>query len=353
MGTRFHDPELIELRPDERLPMERLEPYLRERLPETDGPLSAAQFGGGHANLTYQLRFGELEYVLRRPPLGPVAPSSHDMGREYRVLSKLYRHFHLAPRSYLFCDDDEIIGAPFQIMERRHGTVIRKSVPATYDDPDLKRRIGVMVVDALAEFHRLDRDAVELGDLGHPEGFVTRQLEGWAKRWEAAKHEDNADMDRLIRWLRDHQRPSRYTSLLHNDYKLDNMIVDIEDPSIPVAILDWDMCTSGDPMMDLGYLLNQWVESGDHPDWIGYSSMPTFEPGFPSRADVVQRYAQMTGFDVDAIGWYQALATMKFAVIVQQIFIRYHRGQTQDQRFAHFGDRARGAILKACTVAGI
>ena len=141
--------------------------------------------------------------------------------------------------------------------------------------------------------------------------------------------------------------------MLHNDYKLDNMIVDTTDPSIPVAILDWDMCTSGDPLMDLGYLLNQWVEPGDNPDWIGFSSMPTAEPGFPSRADVVQRYAQMTGFDVDAVDWYLALSTMKFAVIIQQIFIRYHRGQTEDERFSGFDQRARGAILKACTLAGI
>ena len=353
MSPPLEDPELIEPRPDERLPQDHLEPFLREHLPQAEGELAIAQFGGGHANLTYCICFGDSEYVLRRPPLGPVAPSSHDMRREYRVLSKLYRYFRLAPRSFVYCDDETVIGAPFQVMERRHGTVIRKRTPARYDDPELKRRMGLMVVDVLVEFHRLDRDAVELGELGHPAGFVARQLEGWAKRWEAAKHEDDAEMDRLITWLRDHQPSSRQVSLVHNDYKLDNMIVGPEDPAEAVAILDWDMCTSGDPLLDLGYLLNQWVEPGDNPDWIEYSSMPTAEPGFPTRDDVVQRYAEKSGLDVEGIDWYYGFSIMKFAVIIQQIFIRYHRGQTSDERFAHFDARARGAVEKACAVVGI
>ena len=347
------DPELIATRADERLDTSRLAPFLRERLEGAEGPLEVAQFGGGHANLTYLLRFGESEYVLRRPPLGPVAPSAHDMRREYRVLSKLHRHFPLAPASYLYCDDEAIIGAPFQIMERRHGTVIRRQVPEGGDDPHLRTRIGHMVVDTLAGLHLLDREAVGLGDLGRPEGFVERQIEGWAKRWDAARHEENSDMERLIAWLRERRPPPGPVALVHNDYKLDNILVERDDPARPVAILDWDMCTSGDPLADLGYLLNQWVEAGDDPAWIAASSMPTAEPGFPRRADAVQRYAERTGFDVEGIAWYFALATMKFAVGIQQIFVRWRRGQTRDERFARYDERAREGIAKACRIAGL
>ena len=347
------DPELMAARPDERLDTTRLVPWLRERLADAEGPVEVAQFGGGHANLTYLLRFGETEYVLRRPPLGPVAPSAHDMRREFRVLSKLHRHFSLAPASYLYCDDESIIGAPFQVMERRHGTVIRRQVPARYDDLRLKTRIGHMVVDTLADLHRLDREMVGLGGLGRPEGFVERQIDGWAKRWDAARHEDNPDMDRLIAWLRERRPAPGPVTLVHNDYKLDNILVDRDDPATAVAILDWDMCTSGDPLADLGYLLNQWAEVGDDPKWIEAASMPTAEAGFPRRADAIARYAQRTGFDVGDIDWYFALATMKFAVVIQQIFIRWRRGQTRDERFARYDERAREGIEKACRIAGL
>jgi aminoglycoside phosphotransferase (APT) family kinase protein len=351
--SRHEDPELIEPRADEGLESDRLEPWLRERLPETDGPFALRQFKGGHANLTYQVRFGDTEYVLRRPPLGPIAPGSHDMGREYRVLSKLYAHFPLAPRSFVFCDDESILGAPFQIMERRHGIVIRDRMPAIEaDGPELRRRISDMMVDVLAELHRIDREAAGLGQLGHPEGFVERQLTGWSKRWQAAAHEANPAMDRLIAWLEKRRPESRHVSILHNDYKLDNMIVDGGDPATPVAVLDWDMCTSGDPLTDLGYLLNQWVEPGDDPAWIEWTAMPTWQPGFLNRGDVIERYSRKTGFDVDDMEWYYAFSVMKFAVIIQQIYIRYRRGQTRDQRFAHYDERAASFVAKGCLIAG-
>ncbi|MFQ5935713.1 MAG: phosphotransferase family protein [Acidiferrobacterales bacterium] len=353
MSDVFDDPELIAPRPDERLGLDCLEPYLRSHLPVTDGAISVRQFSGGHANLSYLIRFGETEYVLRRPPLGPVAPSSHDMKREYRVLSKLYRAFPLAPRSYLFCDDHSIIGADFQVMERRHGIVIRKQVPQRVsDNPTLKRRLGQMVVDVLADFHKVDRKASGLEDLGRPGGFVKRQLDGWTQRWQAAAHEENPAMVRLIAWLYDHLPHSRETTLLHNDYKLDNVMVDGSDPAKPVAVLDWDMCTSGDPLMDLGYLLNQWVEPEDDPVWIEESAMPTADRGFPTRSEVIERYTRGTGFDVSEIDWYYAFAAMKFAVIIQQIYVRYLRGQTQDRRFANYDGRARSFVRKGCEITG-
>jgi aminoglycoside phosphotransferase (APT) family kinase protein len=347
------DPELIELRADERLDTSRLEAYLRARLPGAEGPLELGQFGGGHANLTYLLGFGETEYVLRRPPLGPVAPSSHDMTREHRVLANLWRVYPPAPRSYLLCEDEGIIGAPFHVMERRHGTVIRADLPARFrGDPALARRIGEMIIDVLAELHRVDPEAAGLGGLGRPEGFVERQLAGWTKRWHAAKHEDDPRVDAVAAWLERTRPASQAVSLLHNDYKLDNMLVGADDPAHAVAVLDWDMCTRGDPLMDLGYLLTFWGEAGDPPAWIEGASMPSWHEGFPSRAEAVERYARATGFDLSAVEWHHVFGVFKIAVVLQQIYIRYLRGQTRDERFAVFGARVAALVDKAATMTG-
>lgn len=348
------DAELITTRADEYLPLATLEPWLRDRLPTTDGPMRIRQFGGGHANLTYLVAFGDAEYVLRRPPLGPVAPGAHDMGREFRVLSRLADVFDLAPRSFCHCTDESVIGVQFQVMERRHGFAIRKVLPPAINaDAALKRRIGEMMVDALADLHLVDRDAAGLGDLGHPEGFVERQVTGWTRRWQAARDVDVPDMERVCTWLAGTLPADGPVALVHNDYKLDNMLVAHDDPARCVAILDWDMCTSGDPLTDLGYLLNQWVQHDDPEEWIAVGSMPTHETGFASRDEVVERYASRTGFDCDRIGWYYAFSIMKIAVIIQQIYIRYLRGQTRDERFAGYGERVRVYAAKACRAAGI
>ncbi len=348
------DPELIDIRADEGLDTTRLEPWLRANLAGAEGPLTVRQFGGGHANLTYCLSFGAAEFVLRRPPLGPIAPSAHDMGREYRVLSLLSKVFALAPDSYLHCDDASIIGAEFQIMERRHGFVVRAELPERFQGrPELNRRIGEMLVDALADLHLVDAEAAGLGDLGRPEGFAGRQLAGWSKRWHAAKDTDIAKIDAVIGWLEAGLPDSDRVSIIHNDFKLDNVLVDHDDPAKAVAILDWDMCTRGDPLMDLGYLLNFWVEAGDDSRWIGVTGMPTDQPGFPSRADAVARYAARTGYDLAELLWYHVFGTFKLIVIIQQIYIRYLRGQTRDERFAIFGERVRGLADKAAMLAGI
>lgn len=347
------DPEVIEVRPDETLDTTRLEPWLREHLADTEGSFDMAQFGGGHANLTYLVAFGEREYVLRRPPLGPVAPSAHDMGREHRVLKDLWREFQLAPQSYVFCDDEQIIGAPFHVMERRHGFAIRTELPSDYDwTPALCKRVGNMAIDALAALHMADPTKAGLGDLGHPEGFVERQLSGWSKRWQAAKNEDVPGVNRVIAWMEAKIPSSDNVSLLHNDFKLDNMLVGNDDPGRAVAVLDWDMCTRGDPLMDLGYTLTFWGEAGDSEHWIEAASMPTWNVGFPSRDDVIQRYAKTTGFDCSHAHWYQVFGAFKIAVILQQIYIRYLRGQTQDERFAVFGTRVASLINKARVQAG-
>ncbi len=347
------DHEVIDVRPDEVIETERLAPWLRERLPEAQGAFDLAQFGGGHANLTYLIRFGKNEYVLRRPPLGPVAPGSHDMGREHRVLKDLWRAFPLAPRSYVYCDDKDIIGADFHVMERRHGTAIRTELPDRYDwTPELNRRVGEMIVDVLATLHKADPARAGLDTLGRPEGFVERQLAGWSKRWDAAIDESSPTaMQDVIALLKRGCPKSQYVSLLHNDFKLDNMLVAVDDPARAAAVLDWDMCTRGDPLADLGYMLAFWGEAGDDPAWINGASMPTWNDGFPTRDEVVERYAKATGFDCTHADWYHLFGVFKIAVILQQIYVRYLRGQTQDARFAVFGERIAGLVDKACTLA--
>ena len=354
--------ELIAERPDERLDTARLEPWLRERLPGAEGKLSVAQFHGGKANLTYLLRFGEgaaaREFVLRRPPLGPIPPGAHDMRREHRVLSVLHTHYPPAPRSLLLCEDESVIGAVFLVEERRCGFVIRDDIPAEFAGrPELNRRIGFALIDALADLHTVDAAEIGLDGLGRVEGFLERQLSGWTRRWEASlggpeEAESRVAMAPALDWLARKLPKERGGALLHNDYRLDNCLLDTADPARIVAVLDWDMCTRGDPLADLGYLLNYWVEPGDDPAWRAIASMPTWRPGFPSRAEAIARYAERTGSDVGDILWYQIFAAFKLAVIIQQIYIRYVRGQTQDKRFASYAARVIGLADKGRRLIG-
>ncbi|HEU0215316.1 MAG TPA: phosphotransferase family protein [Stellaceae bacterium] len=352
MQSLLEAAELIAERADERLDTARLEPYLRAHLPGAEGRLSVAQFHGGKANLTYLLRFGEREFVLRRPPLGPIPPGAHDMRREHRVLSVLHRRFPLAPQSLLLCEDETVIGAVFIVEERRHGFVIRDDIPAEFADrPELNRRIGFALVDALADLHRVDPAEIGLDGLGRVEGFLERQLSGWIRRWEASlggreEAQSRAEIVPVLDWLTRRRPAERAGALLHNDYRLDNCLLDTGDPARIVAVLDWDMCTRGDPLADLGYVLNYWVEPGDDPEWREIASMPTWRDGFPSRAEVIRRYGERTGSDVGEILWYQVFAAFKLAVIIQQIYIRYVRGQTRDARFANYWRRVLGLARK-------
>lgn len=335
MTTNPTPAETIPMRPDEQLDMRRLGDYLAGNLPGSDQTLAVRQFGGGAANLTYLLDYGAQQYVLRRPPLGPVAASAHDMGREYRVLSVLHQAYPYAPRAFLFCDDLSVIGAPFFVMERRQGVVVRRTMPEAYAAmPNAARRMSEALVDALAAFHAVDYDALGLGGLGKPAGFIDRQIEGWYRRWHAAKTADLPDMDAVYAWLKANQPANTRVSLVHNDYKLDNVMLAAGDPGRVVAVFDWDMCTLGDPLADLGALLTYWTEPSDPPYLQATAMMPLGEPGFLSRAELVARYAAKSGRAVEAIDFYHALGLFRLTVIVAQIYIRYARGQTQDSRFA-------------------
>jgi aminoglycoside phosphotransferase (APT) family kinase protein len=274
------------------------------------------------------------------------------MGREYRVLSALWRVFPPAPRPFLLCDDPAVIGAPFSVMERRHGVAIRTSLPLGMgDDPALRRRISAGVVDTLAALHAVDWEAAGLAGLGRPAGFVERQVRGWAERYERAKTQDVPAIRDLARWLAERIPGSSPAVLLHNDYKLDNLLLDRSDPGRVAAVLDWEMATLGDPLVDLGLLLCYWADPADPPARRQAISQVTAEPGFFTRREVLDRYGAATGRDLSRIAFYETFALYKVAVVVQQIYVRYVRGQTQDARFATFGDRVVGLAEAALDVA--
>lgn len=328
------------VRQDEQFDVQRVADYLRGRLPGSENRLLVRQFGGGKANLTYLLDYGSDRYVLRRPPLGVVAPSAHDMGREFRVLSALHGIYPLAPRAFLFCEDGEVMGAPFFVMERREGVVVRTEMPALFQAiPQAARQMSESLIDALVELHEVDYQAIGLERLGKPEGYLARQVEGWYRRWQAAKLAELPAMERVYDWLRGNVPASSSVSLVHNDYKLDNVMFSPTDPSQMVAIFDWDMCTLGDPLADLGALLAYWSEPADPPSWqlVASSIMPTGKHGFLTRKELVRRYAQESGRDISHIQFYHVLGLFRVVVILGQIYVRYVRGQTQDGRFAGMG----------------
>jgi aminoglycoside phosphotransferase (APT) family kinase protein len=330
--------DTIAVRPDEHFDESHLAHYLQNKLAGADAPLTVRQFGGGAANLTYLLDYGTHEYVLRRPPLGPVAPSSHDMAREYKVLSVLYQSFSLAPRAFLFCDDTSVIGAPFFVMERKHGLVVRRSILPEYANiADAPRRMSEALVDALAAFHAVDYHALGLESLGKPAGFIERQVEGWYGRWHNARTQVLPQMETVYGWLRENVPPAGAPTLVHNDYKLDNVMLAADDPGKIVAIFDWDMCTLGDPLADLGALLTYWIEPDDAPYLQMTAMMPVGDSRFMTRAEMVARYAEKSGRDVSHIRFYHALGLFRLVVICAQIYIRYERGQTKDARFEAFG----------------
>ena len=346
-------PEIAPVRAGERLDWPRLEAWLRPRLaeilPDVDGSLDVQQFPNGSANLTYLLRVGAHELVLRRPPMGQIAPGAHDMKREFKVLSRLWRRFDRAPRAYLFCDDQSVLGADFFVMERRRGEVVRTEIPESMRaHPDVGRRIAFALVDAMAELHVLDPAACDLADLGKPEGFVERQLAGWARRWELAKFDDSpaavsALHDRLVREI---PAPSR-ASIVHNDLKLDNCQFDPADPDRVASIFDWDMATLGDPLIDLGTLLNYWPDPADPPDASRASHPGLTLMELPTRAEITARYAARTGIDVAAVRWWEAFALWKTVVVVQQLHRRWVRGESTDPRMEHIADRIPSLVEAA------
>jgi aminoglycoside phosphotransferase (APT) family kinase protein len=337
-------PEFNEVRDEEQLDWSKLTAYLRAHdVPGADQPLAIKQFSGGHSNLTYLLRFGDSqEWVVRRPPFGPLPPGGHDMAREYRVLSRLWEGFDRAPRAILFSDDASIIGAPFFVMERKSGFTIpnrRPFSPEIKTDPATFRAMSENFIDALAGLHTVDYRQLGLEGLGRPDGFLKRQITGWMDRWEKAKTGEVPLMNKLGAWFLDNLPPPQAPVLLHNDFYLHNVMFAPDNSGKVVGVFDWEMSTLGDPMVDLGIALNYWRDADDAADLIGLAMghAHTTMPGFLKRDDLIERYARHTGRDVTHAPYYRAWALWKTATVVQQIYVRFVRGQTHDPRFGTMG----------------
>ncbi len=318
-------------------------------------PITVAQFPGGHSNLTYLVTRGDgdgaAEYVLRRPPVGAQIKSAHDMGREHRVLTALAPHLARAPRPIALCADPGVLGAPFYLMERRRGVILRKELPPGLAlDHASARRLSTATVDTLVELHGIDVTRPELAALGKPAGYVGRQITGWTERYGAARTDDLPVVEQVARWLAATQPGDGAPALIHNDFKIDNLVLTPDLHKVE-AVLDWEMATLGDPLMDLGTTLAYWVEATDPAPLVALRFGMTHLPGMMSRREVAERYAARSGRAVDDVVFYYAFGLFKVAVVAQQIYARYAQGLTADPRFAAFihavralAEQARAAI---------
>jgi len=335
------------VRQGEQLDWVRLEQWLRERLPTCEIPglnlgsrMQVEQFPGGHSNLTYLVRFGDVDLVVRRPPFGDVPPAAHDVAREYRWLSAVHPVFPLAPRAYLLCDDLDVIGSVFYVMERRRGVVVRTDEPPPIkDNPSMRRRVGTALVDTLASLHGIGIEEGGLAHLGKPAGFVARQVRGWTERWDRFKTSELPEMEQLASWLHERLPPDpERPGVVHGDFKLDNVMLDADRPDRVVAVFDWEMSALGEPLVDLGMLLAYWVPSMPfkHRDAL---SPVTDRPGWLTRDELVDRYATQSGRSLATLPYFEIFAFFKIAVVIQQIYYRYVHGHATDERFATMGER--------------
>jgi aminoglycoside phosphotransferase (APT) family kinase protein len=327
--------------------------WLRGKVEGVERGITVEQFPSGHSNLTYLLRIDGREYVLRRGPLGPVAPKAHDMTREFRLLQMVHPHFREAPAVFHLCEDPGPLGAVFFLMERRHGLILRDEVPPQLANvPNFAQRVSEAFIDCLVRLHAIDVALTGLIALGKPEGFLERQVRGWADRWNRAKTDEMPKVDRVIRWLVDRRPSSPAPTLVHNDFKLDNVMLPVGSVDRIEAVLDWEMATVGDPLADLGLALCYWA-------WADASQLRargvpalTSQPGWYTRDQFVQRYAERTGRDLSDIGYYEVLGIFKLAVILQQIYYRYRCGQTLDARFQNFDEQVHGLVDLADSLVG-
>jgi aminoglycoside phosphotransferase (APT) family kinase protein len=346
--------ETITVRQGEEFDLSRVEQYLRTHIDGLGpGSLEVRQFPSGASNLTYLLRIGDWEGVLRRPPFGPVPPRAHDMERESGLLAKIHPVFPLAPMPYFFCNDLSIMGVPFYVMEHKKGVVLDGAFPPGVEPTrELCRAISAMVVETLVQIHAIDWRAAGLDTLGHPQGFLERQVKGWIERYYRAQTDEIPQVEPLARWFTERIPESPAPALIHNDYKLNNMLLNPNNLAEPVGVLDWEMATIADPLFDLAISLSYWVRPDDPEELRRVFPTVTMLPDFFSREEFLELYARKSGRDLANMDFYMTFAYFKLAVILQQIYVRWKRGQTQDERFARFGDSVRNLIVYAAHLAG-
>jgi len=324
-----------DIRPGEEFNSAGVEAFLRDSIPGLQGAMAIQQFPSGHSNLTYLISFGDREMVLRRPPLGTKAKSAHDMGREYRVLSALKEAYPYCPRTMAYTEDTSIIGCPFYVMERIRGIVVRREFPPGIgESPEKINNLCRKLIEVHHELHAIDYRKVGLENFGKPAGYVERQVNGWSERYRAARTPDAPDCEDIMVWLQAKMLPdSDHPAIIHNDFKLDNVVLDPDNPGKIIGVLDWEMATLGDPLMDLGGSLAYWVEKADPPEMQAIKFMPTDTAGALTRDELVCYYAELSGRTVDNYDFYYCFGLFRLAVIAQQIYYRFYHGQTRDKRF--------------------
>ena len=331
-----------EIREGEELNLQNLRQYLEPVIGKDMSSMQITQFPGGHSNLTYLLKLNSDEWVLRRPPFGSKVKSAHDMSREYRILDALKGTYKYGPAPVHFCTDHKVLGCDFYLMNYIKGIVIRREYPRTLNlSPDQTRKQLLNFFDALGDLHSVNLEEVGLENFGKPQGYVLRQVEGWSNRWMDAVTPDTVNCDEIIKWLQDHMpKESGKASVIHNDYKLDNVLFDIDDPLRLIGVLDWEMSTVGDPLMDLGCTLGYWVQLDDPEFFRNARTMPSDVEGAPTRKEIIERFKDRTGLPVDHFHFYFCFGLFRLCVIGQQIYYRFYHGHTKDERFAGFLKKA-------------
>ncbi|GEO84702.1 MULTISPECIES: phosphotransferase family protein [Alphaproteobacteria] len=340
------------VRAGEELDVGRIDAFLKAADPGLRGVPEVLQFPGGASNLTYLLAYPEHDLILRRPPFGHKAKSAHDMLREARVMQALRPIYPYVPQVKAICDDPDVLGCDFFVMERIRGIIPRQDMPAGLSlTPQETRRLCLSVIDRLIELHAIDPVAAGLGELGRGDGYVRRQVEGWSDRYRKVRTPDSADFETVMGWLAD-RMPATETAIriVHNDFRFDNVVLDPDEPIRVIGVLDWEMATLGDPLMDLGNSLAYWVQADDDPTFLALRRQPTHLPGMLTRAEVIAYYGERTGLPVDDMDFYMVYGLFRLAVIVQQIYYRYAQGQTSNPQFAGFGKIAR-YLEKRCLAA--
>ncbi|MBC3951792.1 phosphotransferase family protein [Pseudomonas folii] len=327
-----------EIRAGEELDAALIDPYLKAQIPGLEGTPHISQFPGGASNLTYLVQYPDQEFVLRRPPFGQKARSAHDMGREFRIINQLKDAFPYCPKAYLHCVDESVIGSEFYVMERIKGIILRSDLPADLNlNVSQTQTLCKSFVDRLVELHRVDYQACGLGDLGKPGGYVERQIRGWTDRYDNARTPDAPDWTLVKAWLTD-KMPADHPvpAIVHNDYRFDNVLLDPANPMQIIGVLDWEMTTLGDPLMDLGNTLAYWIQADDPAPVQLMRRQPSHAPGMLTRQQFVDYYAERSGIRIDNFDFYYTYGLFRLAGIVQQIYYRFFHGQTQDKRFAQF-----------------
>ncbi len=327
------------VRDGEELDAARIDAFLRTCIDGLDGLPQIRQFAGGASNLTYLVHYANRDLVLRRPPFGARAKSAHDMLREARIMRAVRAHYPYVPEVLALGEDTDVIGCEFYVMQRIVGIIPRRDLPAGTDlDAEATRRLCLNAIDRLVELHALDATTPGLAAIGRGDGYVARQLDGWIERWRRALTDDVGDCARVIAWLEEH-RPDRdaATCVIHNDFRFDNLVLDAADPVRVIGVLDWEMATLGDPLMDLGNALAYWVQADDEPGFRQTRRQPTDAPGMLTRDEVIARYAERSGRKIDGFAFYRVFGLFRLAAIVQQIYRRWREGNAANPQFARFG----------------